>query len=58
MILIWASQPKEVKGHEQAYDRPCVVIKAFISLGLIVVVPCTTTFPKYSSYTNDSGNLR
>lgn len=43
--------PKEVKGHEQGYDRPCVVIKAFIPLGLIIIVPCTTTLPEYSLYT-------
>ena len=43
--------PKEVKGHEQAYDRPCVIIKSFNNLGLAVVVPCTTTEPKYSIFT-------
>jgi mRNA interferase MazF len=43
--------PKEVKGHEQGYVRPCIVIKAFIPLRLIVIVPCTKTLPKYSLYT-------
>jgi len=43
--------PKEIKGHEQGFDRPCVVIKAFIPLGLVVIVPCTSSLPKYSLYT-------
>ena len=43
--------PKEIKGHEQGFIRPCVVIKAFNNLDLIVIVPCTTSEPKYSIYT-------
>lgn len=43
--------PKQIKGHEQGLKRPCVVIKAFTSLGLLIIVPCTTTFPTYSLYT-------
>jgi len=43
--------PKEIKGHEQGFIRPCVVIKAFINLGLVIVVPLTSQQPKYSIYT-------
>ena len=38
----------EVRGHEQAKKRPCVVIKAFNKLGLLIVVPFTTTQQKSS----------
>lgn len=43
--------PREVKGHEQGYDRPCVIIKAFPHLELVVVTPCTTKEPKFNHYT-------
>ena len=43
--------PKEVKGHEQAFERPCVVIKSFNNLELAVVVPLTSKEPKYSLFT-------
>jgi mRNA interferase MazF len=43
--------PKEVKGHEQGLERPCVVIKSFNNLGLAIVVPLTTKEAKYSLYT-------
>lgn len=43
--------PKQIKGHEQGLKRPCIVIKEFATLGLLIIVPCTTTFPKYSLYT-------
>jgi mRNA interferase MazF len=43
--------PKEVKGHEQGYERPCVVVQAFKNLGLAIVVPVTSKQPKYSIYT-------
>jgi mRNA interferase MazF len=43
--------PKEVKGHEQGFDRPCIVIKAFPHLELVVVTPCTSKEPKYNHYT-------
>ena len=43
--------PKEVKGHEQGFERPCVVIKSFNNLELVVVVPLTTKEAKYSLFT-------
>jgi mRNA interferase MazF len=43
--------PKEVKGHEQGYERPCFVIKAFSHLGLAIVIPITSKQPKYSIFT-------
>ncbi len=36
----------EIKGHEQAKKRPCVVIKEFSKRGLLIIVPFTTTQPK------------
>lgn len=43
--------PKEIKGHEQGFERPCVVIKSFNNLELAVIVPLTTKEPKYSLFT-------
>ncbi|GAB4199642.1 MAG: hypothetical protein Fur0023_02120 [Bacteroidia bacterium] len=43
--------PKEVKGHEQGYQRPCIVIKAFTNLGLAIVIPVTSKKPKYPIFT-------
>jgi mRNA interferase MazF len=43
--------PQEVKGHEQALLRPCVVIKSFNNLGLAVIVPLTTSEPRYGLFT-------
>ena len=43
--------PEQVKGHEQGYERPCVVISAFNNLKLAVIVPLTTKEAKYSLYT-------
>lgn len=43
--------PKEIKGHEQGMERPCVVIKSFNNLDLAVVVPLTTKEAKYSLFT-------
>jgi mRNA interferase MazF len=45
------SPPNEVKGHEQAYDRPCLILKDFNQLGLVIVVPCTSKAPKQNIYT-------
>jgi len=42
--------PEEVQGHEQGYERPCVIIKAVPQLKLAVVVPCTTKEPTYRLY--------
>ena len=43
--------PKEIKGHEQGMERPCIVIKSFNNLELVVVVPLTSKEPKYSLFT-------
>jgi mRNA interferase MazF len=43
--------PKEVKGHEQGLERPCIVIKSFNNLELAVVVPLSSKEPKYSLFT-------
>jgi mRNA interferase MazF len=43
--------PKEIKGHEQGFIRPCIVIKSFPQLELAIVTPCTSKEPKYNHYT-------
>lgn len=43
--------PKEVKGHEQGKNRPCIVVKAFNNLELLIIVPLTSREPKYSLFT-------
>ena len=43
--------PKEIKGHEQGFERPCVIIKSFNNLDLAIVVPLTTKKAKYSLFT-------
>ncbi|MEZ5007768.1 MAG: type II toxin-antitoxin system PemK/MazF family toxin [Chitinophagales bacterium] len=43
--------PKEVKGHEQGMERPCIIIKPFNNLKLLLVVPCTSKKPKYPLFT-------
>ena len=43
--------PYEVVGHEQAYERPCIIIKSFNSLGLAIIVPCTSKQPPNNIYT-------
>jgi mRNA interferase MazF len=45
------SPPKEVIGHEQGLIRPCIVIKSFTSLKLVIVIPLTSKEPKYSLFT-------
>ena len=45
------SPPDEVRGHEQAYERPCVVLKYFSKLKLAVVLPCTSKKPSKNYYT-------
>jgi mRNA interferase MazF len=43
--------PKEIKGHEQGFVRPCVIIKAFNHLHLSIVIPLTSKIPTYANYT-------
>lgn len=43
--------PKEIKGHEQGFVRPCVIIKAFNNLGLAIVLPLTSKEPRYALFT-------
>jgi mRNA interferase MazF len=43
--------PNEIKGHEQGFERPCVIIKSFNNLDLAIVVPLTTKEVKYSLFT-------
>lgn len=43
--------PNEVKGHEQGYNRPCAIIKAFKNLKLAIVIPINSKQPKYAFYT-------
>ncbi len=43
--------PEEIKGHEQGWARPCVVVKEFNNLSLAIVIPVTSKQPKYSIFT-------
>jgi mRNA-degrading endonuclease toxin of MazEF toxin-antitoxin module len=43
--------PVEIKGHEQGFSRPCVVIKFFNNMRLAIVVPVTSKTPKTTYYT-------
>ena len=43
--------PKEIQGHEQGFYRPCVIIKVFPALELVIKTPCTSKVPKYNFYT-------
>lgn len=45
------SPPNEVKGHEQGKTRPCVVFKSLERLGLLIVLPVTSTEAKYAQFT-------
>ena len=45
------SPPKEVNGHEQGLERPCIILKAFNNLELAIVIPLTSKEPKYSLFT-------
>jgi mRNA interferase MazF len=44
-------QSKEIVGHEQGNERPCVVIKEFNKMELLIIVTVTTTAPKVPLYT-------
>ena len=43
--------PVGIKGHEQAFIRPAIVIKHFTELRLLIIVPCTTATTFESHYT-------
>jgi mRNA interferase MazF len=44
------SPPEEIKGHEQGFIRPCVVMKALSPLKLAIVVPLTSKASKKPFY--------
>lgn len=43
--------PVSIKGHEQAKERPCIIIKAFNNLGLTIILPITSSQPPQHLYT-------
>ena len=43
--------PDAVKGHEQAKNRPCMVVKHFEKLQLVTVLPISGNAPSSSMYT-------
>jgi mRNA interferase MazF len=43
--------PGEVRGHEQGFVRPCIIIRSFNNLGLATIVPCTTKSPGVPLFT-------
>lgn len=55
--------PEAIKGHEQAKLRPCVVIKSYEKIELLIIVPLTSKRPRIPFYTivelkKDSGGIR
>jgi mRNA interferase MazF len=42
--------PLEIKGHEQGYKRPCIVLKDYTHLKLITIISLTTKKPKNAMY--------
>lgn len=42
--------PDAIKGHEQAFIRPCVVIKDYTHLGLVTIIPFTSVPTKYAMF--------
>ncbi|MFN8361345.1 MAG: type II toxin-antitoxin system PemK/MazF family toxin [Candidatus Kapaibacterium sp.] len=44
--------PKEVVGHEQGKERPCIIVNTFPSLQLAVIVPLTSKTPPRMHYTH------
>lgn len=52
--IVWADlgmPPDEIKGHEQAKARPCIIIAVFDAIELALIVPCTTKRPSRSIFT-------
>lgn len=43
--------PLEIKGHEQAFKRPCLILSMFYKINIAIVVPFTTTLPKKRYFT-------
>lgn len=43
--------PNEIKGHEQAKERPCVIIQVFAPLQLAIVIPVSGNAPSSHLYT-------
>ncbi len=51
VLVALGEPPQEVMGHEQAYNRPCIIIQPYPSLGLAVIVPCTSKKTGNSHFT-------
>ncbi len=53
IINVYLGEPekKEIKGHEQGYERPCLVLKSFPHLELAIILPCTSKAPKANHFT-------
>ncbi len=43
--------PVPIKGHEQAKERPCIIVKPFNNLVLTVILPITSSPPPKHLYT-------
>jgi mRNA interferase MazF len=48
--MVDLGQTTEVKGHEQAMHRPCIVINSFTALKMAIVLPVTSS-TKLNFYT-------
>ncbi len=49
--IVWVNlgDLQELSGHEQAFIRPCIIIKDFPTLGLAAVLPLTSKAKSYYS---------
>jgi mRNA interferase MazF len=48
--IVWidlGKPPEEVKGHEQGFKRPGIVLSDFSTLKLALIAPCTSKDKKY-----------
>jgi len=41
---------KQIIGHEQGKTRPCIIIKSLHSIGLLIILPITSSKPKSLRY--------
>lgn len=54
--IVWldlgSKEKGEVKGHEQAKERPCLIINALNHLKLLIIIPLSTKEPKNPYFYN------
>ena len=48
VVSVDLGMPPSIKGHEQAKERPCMVVRSFDALQLAIIIPFTSK--KHSDY--------